>query len=111
MNIQLQGRHMEISEALRQHSELLLGRLGRQFPAIRHSHVTLTVSASAHIADIRVWAEGLDLRSTDQGGDMYTALSRAAGKLERRLQKLSDRHYRFGNHHGQYATLRTLPSD
>jgi ribosomal subunit interface protein len=76
MNIQVQGRHLVVTEALRQHTELLLGRLGRQFPAIRHGHVTLTAEQPGLRADIRVWAEGLDLRSEDQGDDLYAALSR-----------------------------------
>ncbi len=109
MNIQVQGRHLVVTEALRQHTELLLGRLGRQFPAIRHGHVTLTAEQPGLRADIRVWAEGLDLRSEDQGDDLYAALSRAASKLERRLQKHTDRSYRFGNHHGQHDSPRYPP--
>ncbi|MBB6049127.1 ribosome hibernation-promoting factor, HPF/YfiA family [Armatimonas rosea] len=106
MNIQVQGRHLVVSDVLRQHAELVLQRLGRQFPAIRHGHITLTLGRQEHQVDIRVWAEGLDLRSEAHGEDLYAALSRAAGKLERRLQKGNDRNYRFGNHHGQHATLR-----
>ncbi|WP_309715384.1 ribosome-associated translation inhibitor RaiA [Armatimonas sp.] len=106
MNIQVQGRHLVVTEALRQHTELLLGRLGRQFPAIRHSHVTFTAEQQGLRADIRVWAEGLDLRTGEQSGDLYSALSRATSKLERRLQKHSDRSYRFGNHHGQHESPR-----
>jgi ribosomal subunit interface protein len=106
MNIQVQGRHFVVSDVLRQHAELLMHRLGRQFPAIRHGHVTLTRGRLEHQVDIRVWAEGLDLSSQAQGEELYTALSRAAGRLERRLQRGSDRSYRFGNHHGQHATPR-----
>nr|WP_309695216.1 ribosome-associated translation inhibitor RaiA [Armatimonas sp.] len=109
MNIQIQGRHLVVNEVLRQHTELLMGRLARQFPTIRHSHVTLSSERQQYTVTIRVWSEGLDLRSEDEGGDIYTTLSRAAGKLERRLQKRTDRHYRFGNHHGQHASLRCPP--
>jgi ribosomal subunit interface protein len=109
MNIQIQGRHLVVPEVLQQHVELLMLRLGRQFPAIRHSHVTLATERQESTVDIRVWAAGLDLRSHGQGGDLYTALLCALGKLERRLQKNSDRHYRFGNHHGQHESLRYPP--
>ena len=110
MNIQVQGRHLVVSEVLRQHTELVMQRLSRQFPSIRYSHVTLTSGRLEQVVDIRVWAEGLDLRSQGQGPDLYSALSRAAGKLERRLQKGNDRHYRFGNHHGQHESPR-YPQD
>ena len=106
MNLQVQGRHLDITETLREHIELLGRRLGRQFPAVRHTHVTLTREHSHCRVDIRIWAEGLELQSEEQGSELYTTLARAMGKLERRLQKASDRHYRFGNHHGQYASLR-----
>jgi putative sigma-54 modulation protein len=109
MNIQIQGRHLVVTESLRQYTELRLSRLARQFPGIRYVHVTLSGQGPQHEARLRVWAEGLDLRSQEEGVDMYTALSRAVGKLERRLQKGTDRHYRFGNHHGQHATLRCPP--
>ena len=55
MNIQIQGRHLVVTETLRQHTELLTNRLVRQFPAIGDSHITLSSERQQYTVTILAW--------------------------------------------------------
>lgn len=106
MNIQVQGRRLVISDVLRQHTEHQLSRLAESRPELKHVVAHLSISRQGHRVELRLWGDNLELCSEEQGTDMYSCVIRATEKLERQLQKFYDRHYRFGNHHGQHDSPR-----
>lgn len=94
--VRVQGKHMTVTDALRQHVEQKLSKLPRHFDQIQDAQVVLSVSRNsdvgrAQIAEVTVWCDGLVLRAEELSPDMYTSIDRAVEKLDRQIAKYRDR--------------------
>ena len=93
MNIELTGRHLEITQPLREHLESRFDKL-RQFFDERESaaaHVVLSVEKTRQQAEIIItWREHtLTAKETDK--DLYQAIVKAVDKLEKQTRRLKDK--------------------
>lgn len=94
--VRVQGKHMTVTDALRQHAEQKLSKLPRHFDQIQDAQVVLSVSRNravgrAQTAEVTVWCDGLVLRAEELSQDMYTSIDRAVEKLDRQIAKYRDR--------------------
>ena len=83
------GRHVEVTPAIRTHVEEQFGKLrpifnGNNVPV----HVILTVEKNRQIGEVIVRWLDHTLKAADTNADMYMALSRAIGKIEKQALKL-----------------------
>ncbi len=90
--VRVQGKHMAVTDALRQHVEEKLSKLPRHFDQIQDAQVVLSVSRDravgrAQIAEVTVWCDGLVLRAEELSEDMYASIDRAVEKLDRQIRK------------------------
>ena len=119
MKIQVKGRHVVVTDALREHAEEKLSRLHRYLQERHIDEVTrveleLWVEKNRSIADSQVaeatiFTRGPVIRAREASNDMYAAIDLVTEKLERQAKKYRDR--------VQHRTLRhqdkvgALPAD
>lgn len=94
--IRFQGKHIAVTEALREHVEQKLAKLPRHFDQIQDAQVVFSISRNrslgrAQVVEVTVWCDGLVLRAEEHSEDMYTSIDRAAEKLDRQIRKYRTR--------------------
>ena len=89
MQFEFTGRHIEVTPALRAHVEDNFRKLDHIFNGSPvRAHIIMVVEKNRHIGEIVVnWREhAFTIKQADK--DMYTALTKAIGKLEKQTLKL-----------------------
>ena len=89
MKFEYTGRHVEVSPAIRRHVEDHFKKLDHIFNDTSAStHVIIDVEKNRQIAEIIVHRRDHTLTAKDTNADMYMALTRAIGKIEKQALKL-----------------------
>lgn len=87
MNINVRGKNIELTPALREHVEKRLGRVTRFFEHLREVHVILKVEKGHHIIEVTIPINGMTLRGEESSADMYASIDMVVDKLEKQLSK------------------------
>ena len=91
MNVSITGRHMEMTDALREHVQSSLDKVEHRFDRVMDVNVVLSVQRRAHIAEINLHANGLRVNAKESSDDMYASIDSAVNKIERQVTKHKDR--------------------
>ncbi|MDR7482850.1 MAG: ribosome-associated translation inhibitor RaiA [Armatimonadota bacterium] len=94
--VRVQGKHLVVTDALRQYVEQKITRLTRYLDYIQEAQVVLSttrdrVAGRTMGVEITVWRDGLVLRAEEFSDDMYASIDLAAEKLERQIEKYRSR--------------------
>jgi len=87
MQIHFTGRHIEISDSLRQYAEERLNKMSTYIDDITDIHTTLSVEKHRHQADILIKSKSGAFIASAETDDMYLSLSQAIDKLETQAHK------------------------
>ena len=87
MQVSVTGRHVEVTEAMKQHVEDKIGKLKRHFDHVTDIHVILTVEKLEQKAEATVQISGAKLFADDVQEDMYVAIDNMVDKLDRQIIK------------------------
>jgi len=92
MTFEYTGRHVEVTPAIRRHVEEQFKKLDNIFNGTEpRVHVILAVEKNRQIGEVVVHWRDHTLTASDTNADMYMALSRAVGKIEKQARKLKKR--------------------
>lgn len=92
MQIVVTGRHMSVTDAMKQHAEEKSQRLVRFFGRIQEIRTVLDFDGGKPTAELILAVEHAeDLVAREQNDDMYAAIDLACDKMERQLHKLKER--------------------
>jgi ribosome hibernation promoting factor len=105
MRLQVKGKNVEVSEAMRTYAEEKLGRLDRQLADPTRVELELAVEknpsiADNHIAEATVWTKGPVLRAKEASADMRASIDLLVDKLERQVSRYREKRQRRGHRHG-----------
>lgn len=96
------GRHVEITNALRDYAQNKLDRVEKYLPKITKVMVEFELRdvkdpAKRQLVEITIWTRGHIFRGEEVSSDMYAAIDLALDNIERQLRrykkKLVDRHH------------------
>ena len=92
MNLQLKGRNITITEALRSYVDEKLAKLGKHLNSASTMEVELFCEKNPSIADnqvaeVTVFTKGPVLRAKGTSTDMYASIDLVADKLSRQVKK------------------------
>ncbi len=96
MQVHITGRHVEITDAIRDHIYDKIERTLVDFPRVEDVRVVLDLQKIVHLAEVVVKGKGIDVESEASEENMYTAIDTALEKTERQLRKLREK---IQNHH------------
>jgi putative sigma-54 modulation protein len=110
MNIELDGRHFDLTDALKNHVENKLSGLAKYYDGIDRVHVILEVTSGINHAHVQLRGDRLKLDARSESHDMYAAFDESTENLERQLRKFKDRihghpHRKNGNGNGTDRAL------
>ena len=112
MDIQVRGKGIEVTDALRDHATRKVERLTNHFHDLRSAQVVESVQGKTHRVEVQLEGDGITVRGEDRGDDLYSAIDRVVDKLERQMRKYKDRNRRAGNRaHHDHDSVRTLAVD
>jgi len=87
MQLDITGRHIEITPAMREFTEEKLGKLERLLEGPIEVHVVLAIEKHRHMAEIQVKSRTAVLSGAQETGDLYASIGEVADKLERQALK------------------------
>lgn len=91
MQLQITGRHMEISPALKNRAEKELGQFERYFENIVSCHLRFDSEKVGHSAHLEVKVYGEVLSVEAKGDNPFAALELSTDKMKRRLKDYKER--------------------
>ena len=96
MNLNITGRHVEVTPAIRDYLSSKLDRVIRHFDNVTSVTVTLSVEKLKQKGEVTVHVPGKDIHVEESGDDLYAAIDAMFDKLDRQVQKhkqkLQDHH-------------------
>ncbi len=95
-HVVVQGRHLDVTPALKQYAEDKLGKIARYFDQVQEAQVVLSVErrgglGKAEVVEVTVWGDGIILRGEEASGDMYGSIDRVVEKLKKQIEKYRSR--------------------
>lgn len=87
MKVNITGKNMEVTDALRNVTYKKLGKLDKYFDKDVIADVTFSVEKSRQIIEVTIDLPGTILRAEESTDDMYTSVDRAVDILERQVRK------------------------
>jgi putative sigma-54 modulation protein len=87
MKLQLTGRHVEVTPAIREFVEKKFSKLEKHFDHITSIQVIIDVEKSEHKAEATVLVPGKDLFAHAKSENLYTAIDLLMDKIDAQLLK------------------------
>lgn len=91
MQINITGRKIEVTEALKNHIEEKLSRIKKVYDYPFDVHIVLSVEKYRHEAEVTISANGVFVHSKEETGDMYQSIDKVITKIERQLRKQKEK--------------------
>ncbi|MCP3979989.1 MAG: ribosome-associated translation inhibitor RaiA [bacterium] len=91
MHLDITGRHVDVTAALKDFAEEKLSKLERLLGEPIEVHVVLAIEKHRHIAEIQVKTRNSVFSGTQETGDLYASIGEVADKLERQALKHKDK--------------------
>jgi putative sigma-54 modulation protein len=91
MQIEVTGRHVEVTESMRAYVVKKMERIVRHFDQLIDAHYVLSVEKLRHSAEATLRVPGTDIHAEATAEDMYAAIDALADKLDRLVKKRKER--------------------
>ncbi|MDX6514729.1 MAG: putative sigma-54 modulation protein [Gaiellaceae bacterium] len=103
MQLQVKGKNVEVSDAIREYAETKLRKLERQLADPTRVELELTVEknpsiAASHVAEATIWTKGPTLRARESAPDVRASIDLLVDKLERQVTRYREKRQRHGHH-------------
>jgi putative sigma-54 modulation protein len=89
--ITITGRHVEITEPLRDYVTEKIGRACKLLDKISSAHVTVTVEKFRHIVEVVIKSHGATLHAKEETHDMYSSIDQVLDKIEIQAKRLKEK--------------------
>jgi putative sigma-54 modulation protein len=89
--ITITGRHIEITEPLRDYITEKIGRACKLLDKITTAHVTVAVEKHRHIVEVVIHAHGATLHGKEETHDMYSSIDQVLDKIEIQAKRLKEK--------------------
>ena len=92
MQLHITGRHVEITDGIREHIYAKIERSLSGLTRVQDVQVVLELQKRTHTAEVIVKGKNhIHLEAEESSENMYTSIDQAIDKVERQLRKLRDK--------------------
>jgi putative sigma-54 modulation protein len=91
MNINVRGKQIKMTDALKDYAEKRVGKLGKYSDDFTDVQVTLSVEKERQRIEVTAPLNGFLLRGEEETDDMYSSIDLVVDKLERQMEKYRKR--------------------
>ncbi len=92
MNLNLTGRHLEITPAIREHVLSKLDKVKRHFDNVIDINVILSVDKLVQKAEANVHVSGKNIFAETEDSNLYVAIDTLVDSLDRQVLKHKEKH-------------------
>jgi putative sigma-54 modulation protein len=96
MQVHITGRHVDITDGIREHVYNKVERTLVDFPRVEDVRIILELQKLLHSAEVLVQGKNIHVEGKSSSENMYTSIDEALDKAERQLRKLREK---MQNHH------------
>lgn len=96
MQVHITGRHVEITDAIREHIYGKVERTLVDFPRVEDVRIVLDLQKREHSAEVLVQGKNIHIEGKSSSENMYTSIDESLEKAEHQLRKL---HQKVKDHH------------
>ena len=87
MQLSISGHHLDITEAIKQHSTEKLSKIKHHFDHLININMVLGVEKDVQKAEATIHVSGADLFAKAESSDMYASIDQMVNKLESQIRK------------------------
>ncbi len=87
MQLNISGHHLDITPALRQHSNEKISKIKHHFDQVINVNMILEVQKDVQMAEATIHLSGTDLFAKAQSSDMYVSIDQLINKLDSQIIK------------------------
>ncbi len=88
LDLTMTGRHVEITDAIREYATRRLEQIGIDFPRIISAHYILEVDKYRHIAELILQCGNhITIEARDVSDDLYASIDKVVDKVARQMRK------------------------
>ncbi|MEW6276337.1 MAG: ribosome-associated translation inhibitor RaiA [Bacillota bacterium] len=110
MQVQVRGRNMDVTSALKEYVEKRVSKVGKYLDGIAEAQVTLTVEKGSHRVEVTIPINSMILRGEETTQDMYASIDLVVEKLEKQIRKYKGKLFkRLGKAAGEAAGETGVP--
>ncbi|CCO07595.1 ribosome hibernation-promoting factor, HPF/YfiA family [Desulforamulus hydrothermalis] len=91
MKVQVRGKNIQVTPALRDYVEKRLNKLDRFLDNMGEAVATLVVEGDSHKIEVTIPVNGMLLRGEEATGEMYSSVDLVVEKLERQIERYKAR--------------------
>lgn len=91
MNLNITGRHVDVTPAIREYLNSKLDRVLRHFDHVTSVSAVLSVEKLKQKVEVNLRVRGKDIFVESQDPDLYAAIDSMADKLDRQVQKYREK--------------------
>ena len=92
MQVNVIGRNIEVTDALKQYATEKFSRLDKYLPKAVQAVITLAVVKKVHhIAEAVIKSNGVLIQASEETGEMYSAIDLLVEKIERRVRRYKEK--------------------
>jgi len=91
MNIIINGKHLDVTPALKSYAEEKVGKFERYISDISEAVVTLSVEKFRHKVEVLLKVNGVMIQAESVTGEIYSSIDEVSEKLERQIKKYKDK--------------------
>jgi putative sigma-54 modulation protein len=99
MQVAITFRHMEASDALRNHIDAKLAHIQKYLLKPLEVHVTLSVEKFRHTAEFSLLEQHFQAKAKETTDDMYASVDLALAKIEIQVKKHKEKIQEHQKHH------------
>lgn len=109
MNIIVNGRHLEVTPALKNYAEEKIKKFDRYLSNITEAVVTLSVEKYRHKVEVLLKANGTLIQAEGVTGEIYSSIDEVVDKLEKQVKKYKEKLVSHRKGEGKTTTLMSTP--
>lgn len=91
MRVNITFRHMEGTEAIKEHVTRKVERVRKYLQGPYEANVVMSVERHLHRCDVTISASGWTFKGAEETEDMYTSVDKVMDKVERQIRKVKGR--------------------
>lgn len=116
MQLTVHGRHLEVTDWVRQYIEKKVSRLERYLPQMQEIRAELTQSetraaADRYTAQITLWANGQILRAEESTSDIFASIDATVDKMASQMQRFKGRRFQSRRRASAAASMEAEMND
>jgi len=92
MNITITGRHINVSDSLKEYAEKKITKLETYFNQLIDAHIVMFIEKQDHVTDVVINGDGVQFHGREKAADLYSTVDLVFEKLERQVVKYKEKH-------------------